>query len=193
LNVIGDTVFSKRQYLPVGEYVVNLDAEIPRGCEYLFTTDETLNIENFGFSGPRLIRKASTGAFPYEVSDVMSIFASFGSSNSYYYFFDIHISEGTKECTTFEKVPAIVYISTSTLQAADAPLNIFPNPTNEVVSIETDLKIMHIDVLNIEGKRYKKKLNNVNEINISEMPSGVYILEFHTEKGIKINRRIVKM
>jgi len=67
---------------------------------------------------------------------------------------------------------------------------VFPNPTNGILNIEhPDLE--KIDVYDVSGKLLKRFKPN-SQIDLSEIPAGLYIIKLHTEKGI-LNEKIVKV
>lgn len=67
---------------------------------------------------------------------------------------------------------------------------VFPNPTNGILNIEhPDLE--KIDVYDVSGKLLKR-FKPCSQIDLSEIPAGLYIIKLHTEKGI-LNEKIVKV
>ncbi|ULC58870.1 T9SS type A sorting domain-containing protein [Flaviramulus sp. BrNp1-15] len=69
---------------------------------------------------------------------------------------------------------------------------IAPNPTSGVLNVELDHlnEINSLDVYSVSGRKvYTVKENN--EINISHLSSGVYILRADTKKGV-LNTKIIK-
>jgi len=79
-------------------------------------------------------------------------------------------------------------------------LNIFPNPTKDLMSVEVDLKNqsnIQINVINLLGKTMiSENVNmgvgmNTLSFNLSQLPSGVYFLNLTDGSGM-VTRRIVK-
>jgi len=75
---------------------------------------------------------------------------------------------------------------------------IFPNPTSGPLNIKWNSTngIQDIELYDLTGKQLKnysinKSSNNI-EINISNTPSGVYIIRFITTNGEVISRKIIK-
>lgn len=71
-------------------------------------------------------------------------------------------------------------------------LNIFPNPSNALVYIDTKDKTqeIHISVYDYTGKKIMQK-NNVQEIDLSTQSSGIYFIDI--EQGNKHwNKKIIK-
>lgn len=84
-------------------------------------------------------------------------------------------------------------ISTTVLSIADVDaidFNVYPNPTNGIINIKSDATINRVIVYSLLGNEILNT-TNVNEINISHLASGMYILKvFNADKvGVK---RIIK-
>ena len=72
-------------------------------------------------------------------------------------------------------------------------ISVYPNPNNKFFNIESTVKIIKIDVLDILGSKIKTILpnNNLAEINISENPSGVYFLKLFLENENIVTKKII--
>ncbi|VXB62955.1 putative hemagluttinin family protein [Flavobacterium sp. 9AF] len=72
---------------------------------------------------------------------------------------------------------------------------IYPNPINDIVSINSDsVSFDNISILDINGRTVKQvNVNAVNQfsLNISELNSGIYFLKVKTKEGI-FNQKIIK-
>jgi hypothetical protein len=76
-------------------------------------------------------------------------------------------------------------------------LKIYPNPFKNVISVENNnsLAIDEISVYNLVGQKIKTfNLNDRvnNEINLSDLDNGTYILNILFENGELISQKIVK-
>jgi hypothetical protein len=76
-------------------------------------------------------------------------------------------------------------------------LSVYPNPANDFISINLNSKLVlkEIKILDLTGRTIeirpvKKDENNIR-INISDYPSGVYLISFSTDEGTKV-RKFVK-
>ena len=69
-------------------------------------------------------------------------------------------------------------------------INIYPNPTNGLININTNENINSISIYNIIGKQV---LNTIDKetINISSLEDGIYFIDITTEKGIYTQRIIL--
>ena len=80
-------------------------------------------------------------------------------------------------------------------------IGIYPNPIQDVLSIELDLKVsklIHIEIVDTQGKLITSLVKDsisagkyINTFNLSELASGSYLLTIESEKG-KIVKRLLK-
>lgn len=71
-------------------------------------------------------------------------------------------------------------------------LQVYPNPVNNVLTIKNDknLKVNALTLFDINGREVVNKLNNIENIDVSNIQSGIYFLKFETENGIFIEKII---
>ncbi len=69
-------------------------------------------------------------------------------------------------------------------------LKIYPNPVKEILNIETEAKQFTVEIYNVLGKLVTKKVNT-KQISVVDLPAGIYMLKFKTEKGV-ITKKIIK-
>jgi len=70
-------------------------------------------------------------------------------------------------------------------QLASSELKLYPNPANDLLNIESELIINSIQVFDFFGRKVAElKYNNINQIDVSKLQAGNYILELNTDKGI---------
>lgn len=70
-------------------------------------------------------------------------------------------------------------------------LAIFPNPVKDVLTINYDKAISQIDVYDVNGKLVKTFTTVGSTVNVSDLSSGVYMLNMQTEDGLVV-KKIVK-
>ena len=72
-------------------------------------------------------------------------------------------------------------------------LRIYPNPTSDLLNIDTVEKINAVKVFNLLGQEIKIDVANLNQINTSNLNTGTYIIQIHFEKfGVKTSKFIKK-
>lgn len=68
-------------------------------------------------------------------------------------------------------------------------LKIHPNPTSNILNIEIDeFAIDKVEVLSMSGKLLKSTTVNINSIDISNLPNGVYFLKIYTDDHLYLNK-----
>ncbi len=74
-----------------------------------------------------------------------------------------------------------------------AAVKIYPNPSKGHFFIETDEKIKEIEVFDLLGQSVYMNLNLVkNEINISHLDNGFYVIKIIMLSGIEYSERVIK-
>jgi len=149
--------------------------QLSPGSNVLVCENSTFTIYNWGYES-----KAYPGAIYVDIHTQYCSFSLFDPA-SYYYFVD----HGTDpECLTrsyFIAPPVITSIESATLKS----IKIFPNPASDNLYLEFSKdvnKLISLKIIAVDGKIFLSE-NNVNlqmPIHISEIPSGIYILEIRT-------------
>ena len=70
-------------------------------------------------------------------------------------------------------------------------VSIYPNPTSGILNIQSEKPIRQIQLISMEGK-IVRKYNAVNQINIQELPKGVYVVKVQLENGKMEVHKLVK-
>lgn len=74
---------------------------------------------------------------------------------------------------------------------ADTELYLYPNPTNNILNIQTDATIEVITIYNLQGQNMMNITSNNNQLDLSNLSEGAYILQINTTEGI-VRRTIIK-
>jgi hypothetical protein len=80
-------------------------------------------------------------------------------------------------------------------QSTQTNLEIFPNPTVDVVNIQSNTSIKQVQVFDLLGNEvYLSQFNNLNNasLNISGLKPGIYLLNITNCDGTSVPKRIVK-
>ena len=72
----------------------------------------------------------------------------------------------------------------------DNKVTISPNPVSDVLTINTELELMGIQVLDLRGSVIATDLNK--EVNVSQLTAGTYILQMITAEGVATKKFIKK-
>lgn len=70
--------------------------------------------------------------------------------------------------------------------------NIYPNPVADVLQITHRLNNLDYKIFGIDGKLIQYGKPEANKINIAHLPSGLYLLQLHTEDGKSAVKKIIK-
>jgi hypothetical protein len=72
-------------------------------------------------------------------------------------------------------------------------VSLYPNPTSSLLNFKSDSQIEMIKVYNLLGKVIlSKEGKRMSQIDISELPKGIYLVEFEFKSAEKSVKRIVK-
>ena len=83
-------------------------------------------------------------------------------------------------------------VAINDFQDAIAKISLSPNPANDRVSIETSTQILSCKIAAINGQQIKTETINSHsaDLNIKDLPSGIYIMEIQTENG-NVHKKLV--
>jgi hypothetical protein len=87
-----------------------------------------------------------------------------------------------------------LYLHKNTLSSGEFTKNsvsIYPNPVQDVLTINTQETLRNVTVFNINGQQMPVRLNN-NTIDVSSFSNGVYLLNVELENGAKEVMKFVK-
>lgn len=68
---------------------------------------------------------------------------------------------------------------------------IYPNPTSDILNIQTDQKISKIEIYDAGGKLLKSNSGHEKNIRVSELTTGLYLIKIYTDKAV-INSKFIK-
>jgi len=68
-------------------------------------------------------------------------------------------------------------------------VNIYPNPSNNHINIETQDLVKNVAIYNLQGVRVKET-TKINAIDVSNLSAGLYFVEVSTEKGRSVQKLI---
>jgi hypothetical protein len=70
-------------------------------------------------------------------------------------------------------------------------IKIFPNPTEDLITITSSLTITNIDLFNLQGQKMDITLEE-DKISLQDLSNGIYLLEIKTENNVFVKRIIKK-
>lgn len=72
-------------------------------------------------------------------------------------------------------------------------VNVYPNPTNDIVNIETQETLYNYEVYNVLGQQIQKGMfNSNNQINLYDATAGTYFIKITTTQGSTATVKVIK-
>lgn len=82
-------------------------------------------------------------------------------------------------------------LSTHEITQDNFKINVYPNPANGIVSINSNIKILEIVIFSLNGEKLYYS-NNTTEIDLSNYPKGIYFISLKIKNGI-VYRKIIRI
>jgi len=82
-----------------------------------------------------------------------------------------------------------LYLSSTVL--TNKSINIYPNPANDIVNVDSDLPVNLIEIYSIDGKRVAE-FSNERLLNITHLAKGIYLISVELEGGELFKQKIVR-
>lgn len=146
----------------------------------------TGNAVEFKFDGINLAAKAH-GSIVYKIKSVKSLKDGDSVINKANIVFDFNEAIATNEAvTTFKTI-----LGTDEF-TVDKSVKIYPNPTKDVIKIETNNTIKNIQLYDVQGRVLQTVMPNQNAaiIDVSAKATGIYFLKVTTANGTKTEKLI---
>lgn len=73
----------------------------------------------------------------------------------------------------------------------DSEIIVYPNPTEKTIEIHTKNQVLNtnVQIFDINGRLVKSKSLEKNELDLSELSNGIYLLKISETKTIKIEKQ----
>ncbi len=65
---------------------------------------------------------------------------------------------------------------------------IYPNPSNDKIYFASEMEV--VEMFDVSGKIVKNAMN-VSQLNVSDLPNGIYFIRIKTDKG-EFNKKFIK-
>lgn len=160
LDKNGGLLQSRKVMIPEGEHRIDINMFVPQGSDY----------ELGMYSDAYLFRNSNGGIYPYKINDLISITRNTAGTTAtayYYYFYDWEVREagclGTVNNEDYEQ---------------DA-FKIFPNPTHDLITVESDNNIQPI-LYNAIGQQLNLPITAGTKswiIDMSSLQAGMYYVQ----------------
>ena len=70
-------------------------------------------------------------------------------------------------------------------------VNVFPNPTTDVVNLSSKYTIRSVKIIDLQGRVIETTNRNSHSINLTGFNNGLYFLRIDTDKGLVV-KKIIK-
>ena len=177
--------------IPDGESRVDVNWILAPGTGYKFRVVE---------SDHGLWRDDNAGevSYPYNIDDLVSITgANTSQPRYYYYFYDWEIEGGSVECVS-DREEVVVTIGTVGVEEGDlVDVMVYPNPTSNFLNVNIPRTIdgtIDLRLVDVAGNLIltNSVVAGSNQLDVSNLAAGVYMLELNTDKGLFSRRVIVE-
>lgn len=194
----GSTIATGTFNIPQGESRVEVNFTVPAGGPY--------GLRCVG-GNPGLWRDGlgSNPSYPYALGELGSMTSSSASGQNatayYYFFYDLEVARPSVTCEgPRTQVDVLVGPTSLTVNSATPDqLNIWPNPTNGVVtiSLESAGSATRLEVLDVAGRLvFTTNLDRVAQgqavVDLSDLAAGDYTVAIHGENGRKVTRLVIQ-
>lgn len=79
----------------------------------------------------------------------------------------------------------------SEIEQAEKKIRVYPNPSEGIFTIDSELSIQHLALFNAMGEEVPLFLSGQNQIDLSHLSKGMYTLLLKTEEGI-LRKKLIK-
>lgn len=87
------------------------------------------------------------------------------------------IGENLTGCNTEDEILDLCSSSTGVLDAKTVGISIYPNPVSDLLEISHELSdVSELAIFDSRGNKLLECLHNVNQLNVSHLPKGMYVL-----------------
>jgi len=103
------------------------------------------------------------------------------------------VSSGDEDFFVAKLAASVCGTAVSTEKFNNINVNVYPNPTNDIVNIETQETLHNYEVYNVLGQQIQKGMfGNNNQINLHGATAGTYFIKVTTTQGSTATVKVVK-
>ncbi|MEO6190250.1 MAG: PQQ-dependent sugar dehydrogenase [Saprospiraceae bacterium] len=93
-----------------------------------------------------------------------------------------------------DKITVYTVLSTSTKETGENfSIQFLPNPTIEVINIQSSTVIMSMEIYSISGKLMRLEKGPLSQIQIADLSAGTYLCKLKTATGLQISKMFTKL
>lgn len=89
--------------------------------------------------------------------------------------------------------PPACLLASSEVSGKAVSIKIFPNPVQEILKVDSEIKFLSYEITDASGKLFESKMLVNNQVNVSKLSSGLYFLKLmNADQGLHYIRFIKK-
>lgn len=173
-NSGGTTIFSKTVTISSGENTITLDANIPAGIDYKISATGTTEAlwQDVFTSSPYPITEASNTV------TIKNLIAPWGIQNTWFgHFYNWKFQQGDGLFCNATPVTITVDICTALNNLSNTTISIYPNPSDQLITISGVNESNEITVYSSVGKLILVTELTNNQLDISGLVQGLYLID----------------
>jgi len=128
------------------------------------------------------------------VLDELPTASSVANATSPVGFYNIVLSGGSDNNYEYTLVDGILEVTSATNidDVLIKSISIFPNPAKTDLFIKSEVQIEKVEICDLTGKTIiNSNLSIVNSIDVSALPTGIYLVKIYTDKGV-VTQKLIK-
>jgi ASPIC and UnbV/Secretion system C-terminal sorting domain/Ig-like domain CHU_C associated/FG-GAP-like repeat len=185
--------------------ILNLNWPLTTGNGYVMTTNASVNMANFGFNSPRMLRSNQNVSYPYTLGNFVSLTGSNQGSNVYYYFYDWKLESPSFNCVS-ARIPVDATISgltgiSSIANNSNSDVVVYPNPASNNLQVRFEIgnsSISTIQMMDVTGRIIstyvvEKPFQGQNvSLDLTGINSGSYFVRIQNNNKVSIQKIVIE-
>jgi hypothetical protein len=152
----------------------------------------TANLDHFNIYRHILVVKEAEliAEVPFTGANSYEYFDNVNEQGDYEYEISAVFVRGDEQCES--ETEGVGNLLVTSVKENAANINIYPNPTNGMLNIESQ-STMHISVSNLLGQKLQETTaEGSTTLDLSRFESGMYLIRIETESGVTVKKVIVR-
>ena len=101
------------------------------------------------------------------------------NTSTFYFWFDDH----SDDLAYKDRFYSSTSLKTSVQEIEQGWITAYPNPVEGILNLQSELNITKIEVIDLQGRMLLNQENQLNTIDFSHFPNGIYFVKVSTEQG----------
>jgi hypothetical protein len=114
-----------------------------------------------------------------------------GNANNHRYIAIKHVSTSVTDRFVIDDVTYLpAYLNSQNFTKNNLKVALYPNPAKDVIKIEMDSELKLVEIYNIQGQKVLSSTSN--NVTVSDLSSGIFMVRIEDENGITSTQKLVK-